>query len=129
MNDLRPTGTVINVDGVEREMLFTLPAIHAIQKKFGCSVDDVMKIALKDETDTCQLMEWVRDILTILFNDEAERTKDKKREVTGEIFDRILTARNVNKIMILLLVEYGYDLPDPDDDEDGDPNTESGEQK
>lgn len=129
MNDLRPIGTGINVDGVEREMLFTLPAIHEIQKKFGCSIDDVMKTALKDETDTCQLMEWARDILIILFNEEAERTKDKKLEVTTEVLDRILTAKNVNKIMLLLLVEYGYDLPDPDDDEDGDPNTESGEQK
>lgn len=129
MNDLRPVGTPINLDGVEREILFTLPAIHAIQKKFGCSIDDVMKIALKDETDTCQLMEWASDILTILFNDEAERTKDKKREVTGEVFDRILTARNVNKIMLILLVEYGYDIPQPDDDEDENPNMESGEQK
>ncbi len=129
MNDLRPVGTPINIDGVEREILFTLPAIHEIQKKFGESIDIILDNAMGNSMNTCEVMEWERDMLTILFNDESKRKKNIDLEVTEESLEEVLTAKLAYKILFLILASYGYDFPEPDDDEDGDPNMESGEQK
>lgn len=129
MNDLRPVGTSINIDGVEREILFTLPAIHEIQKKFGESIDIIMDNAMGSNMNTCEVMEWELDMLNILFNDESKRKKDIDLEVTKESLEEVLAANAAYKVLFLILSSYGYDLPQPDDDEDGDPNMESGEQK
>lgn len=129
MNDLRPVGTPINLDGVEREILFTLPAIHEIQKKFGESIDAIMDSAMGSSMTTCEVMEWERDMLTILFNDESKRKKEIDLEITKESLEEVLTAKTAYKVLFLILSTYGYDLPQPDDDEDENPNMESGEQK
>lgn len=124
MSDLTPKGRRVNVDGVEREILFTISAIDDLQEHYDEKIDKIMSDYIKkSEDDTLGFMRQTAEMLTILINANAEA--DGKIE--GGHFDRCITNKNAILICLEMLSEYGSDLPEPDGDES--PNAESAETK
>lgn len=129
MGILKNTGTPLNIDGVERHLLFTLNAIDAIQERFDEPLEEVIaKLTDKKESGNA-----LRAVLTILFNDEVERLsyKPSTQKTDLEPVDEkqmgwILNNQNMLESTYAVLRAYGYDLPEPDEN---DPNGESGQQK
>lgn len=126
MSDLKPTGTLINVDGVERRVLFTISAIYKLQDKEKKPISEIINECLNSSDDVAETMNWTIGVLEVLSNDEAERTGDKEKLVKPGHFKSFITAKNVYAILALLLVEYGIDLPEPEDDDN--PNAKGGQQ-
>lgn len=129
MGILKNTGTPLNIDGVERHLIFTLNAIDAIQERFDEPLEDVIaKLTDKEESGNA-----LRAVLTILFNDEVERLsyKPSTQKTDLEPVDEkqmgwILNNQNMLEATYAVLRAYGYDLPEPDEN---DPNGKSGQQK
>ena len=129
MGILKNTGTPLNIDGVERHLLFTLNAIDAIQERF----DEPLESVITKLTDKKESGNALRAVLTILFNDEVERLsyKPSTQKTDLEPVDEkqmgwILNNQNMLESTYAVLRAYGYDLPEPDKN---DPNGESGQQK
>lgn len=129
MGILKNTGTPLNIDGVERHLLFTLNAIDAIQERF----DEPLESVITKLTDKKESGNALRAVLTILFNDEVERLsyKPSTQKTDLEPVDEkqmgwILNNQNMLESTYAVLRAYGYDLPEPDEN---DPNGESGQQK
>lgn len=127
MSDLKPTGTLINVDGVERRVLFTISAVYKLQEKMEKPISEIVNECLRKSDDVAEIMKWTMDILEVLSNDEAERTCEKEKEVESGHFEKFITAKNVYPVLSLILVEYGIDLPEPEDDDS--PNGKGGQQR
>lgn len=122
MSDLRPLGVPIEIDGVERHLLFTLNAIDDIQEHFDKELGQIINDLTSKEESTKTL----RYVSMALLNDEAER-KDLKKYTDKEI-GWIITLDNQIEITIKILEAYGISLPKGDED-DEDPNQTSGQQK
>lgn len=129
MGILKNTGTPLNIDGVERHLLFTLNAIDAIQERF----DEPLESVITKLTDKKESGNALRAVLTILFNDEVERLsyKPSTQKTDLEPVDEkqmgwILNNQNMLESTYAVLRAYGYDLLEPDKN---DPNGESGQQK
>ena len=125
MSDLKPTGMLIDVDGVERQVLFTLSIIDALQEKFGKPFNEIINDSMKDAKDIVKSMTWASEMMELLANDEAEMTKRKELEVESGHFNKYITTENVYEIIAKLWVKSGMDLPEPDEFET--PNAESGQ--
>lgn len=124
MSDLRPKGVTIVLDGIERELLFTLNAIDAIQSKYGMTVFAV----LKRITDQNSLPETIKDMLSILLTDEAERAHWKNPDSTLPAVSEkeagwLVTIDNLSEVTDAIFEAYRISIPDPD--EDTDPNRTS----
>lgn len=119
MSNLIPVGTSINIDGENRCILFTLSAIHEIQEEFGKPLESVINEVMEPERNIIDTMNWVKAMLTIMFNDEARRNQKPETKVENVHFNDILTTKNTWEIVMIILREYGVDIPEPDED---DPN-------
>ncbi len=119
MSDLRPQGVKVNFDGVEREFLFTLNAIDAIQEKYGKTVIEV----LQDISDQEKMPEVIKTITSILLTDEAERARWKDQnsklpEVSKKEAGWLVTVDNIDEVTSAILIAYRISIPDTDEDED-----------
>lgn len=126
MGVMNNTGTPLNLDGVERHLLFTLNAVDEIQEHFDLPLQEVIGKLLKDDSAE----ETLKGLLVILFNDEVERLSYNGKECNIEkVDDRqigwMLTNDNVIYAITSVLTAYGCDLPKQDED---DPNAKSGTQ-
>lgn len=120
MSDLRPRGEVLNVDGVDRYLLFTLNAMDAIQSKFDKTIPEVLDMIVNEYPHSHTL----RDVLLILTADEAERTKakDPKSDIAPldeQTLGWFIGADNYVDVMRLIFKAYGISMPEVDED---DPN-------
>ena len=118
MSDLRPKGLpVALLDGVERDVLFTLAVVDEIQDHYDMAVGKVMT-KLMDPRETYPTLAF---LLTALLNDSIRRAGEKeaylKEEEVKELVDVPLAAKLIRPVM----QSYGYSLPESDDDDD-DPN-------
>lgn len=124
MSDLRPRGIPIVLDGVERHLLFTLNIIDELQDKYGKTIHDII-----DELTRADVAQHtLRDIVTVLLNDEARREERKGRNekypmVTERDVGDMIGMDNYYQITAAILLAYGISLPEPEDE---DPNPESG---
>ncbi len=118
MSDLRPLGVPVEIDGVERHLLFTLNVIDDIQEHFDKELGQIINDLMSKEISTKVL----RYVLMALLNDEAER-KDLKPYTDREI-GWIITLENQLEFTIKILEAYGISLPKGD--EETDPNRMSG---
>lgn len=119
MSDLRPQGIKVSFDGVEREFLFTLNAIDALQAKYGKTVIEV----LKDISDQKKLPKVIKTVTSILLTDEAERKKWKDPDSTlPAISEReagwLVTEKNINEVTSAILNAYSISVPEPNEDDD-----------
>lgn len=124
MSDLRPQGVKVNLDGVEREFLFTMNAIEEIQSKYGKTVLDV----LTEISDQEKMPETIKSITSILLTDEAERKKWKDPDSTlPSVSEKeagwMVTADNIDEVTVAILRAYRISIPEPDEDEN--PNGKS----
>lgn len=109
----------MNFDGVEREFLFTLNAIDAIQEKYGKTVIEV----LQDISDQEKMPEVIKAITSILLTDEAERARWKNSNsklpaVSEKEAGWLVTVDNIDEVTSAILIAYRISIPDPDEDED-----------
>ena len=119
MSDLRPQGIKVSFDGVEREFLFTLNAIDALQAKYGKTVIEV----LKDISDQKKLPKVIKTVTSILLTDEAERKKWKDPDsALPAISEReagwLVTEKNINEVTSAILNAYSISVPEPNEDDD-----------
>ena len=123
MSDLRPRGVPIVLDGEERHLLFTLNVICELQDRRDKALNEIME-ELADEKKSPYAM---REIVTLLLNDEAERTEKKSgvqhEKVTEREVGTMVAMDNYSEVMRAIFRAYGQSFPEP---EDNDPNTESG---
>lgn len=124
MSDLKPQGIKVNFNGVEREFLFTLNAIDAIQNKHDMTVLDV----LTEISDRKKMPETIKSIVSILLTDEAERKKWKDPDSTLDTVSEkeagwMVTADNIDEVTVAILQAYRISIPEPDEDES--PNEQS----
>lgn len=132
MSDLRPRGIPIMLeDGVERHLLFTLNMIDEIQERYGKTLKEVMDDLTNPET----MKPLIREMVTMLFNNEARRSewmgqkqKTKITEVTAEEVGEMIGLDNIEEVMRAIFKAYGISLPEADEEEEEDPNQESGRQ-
>lgn len=122
MSDLRPQGVKVNFDGVEREFLFTLNAIDAVQEKYGKTVIEV----LQDISDQEKLSEIIKTMTSILLTDEAERKKWKDPGSTLPAISEkeagwLVTVENIDEVTSAILSAYRISIPEPNEDEDPNP--------
>ena len=113
------------LDGVERHFLFTLNIIDELQDAYGKNLYEIIEDVTKDEK-TGHLL---RDITTILLNDEADRAErrglqDQPARVTQQDVGEMIGLDNYWDVMAALLSAYGVSLPEIEDE---DPNQESGQ--
>lgn len=125
MSDLKPRGIPIVLDGVERHLLFTLNTIDELQDRYGKSLDEIISDLTKEEISSHML----RDVVTDLLNDEADREKRlsldiQHAQVTTQDVGEMIGLDNYWEVMSAVLRAYGISLPEP---EDGSPNTVSGQ--
>lgn len=123
MSDLRPIGVPIELEGVERHLLFTLNAIDELQEYYK---EDLSRIIDK-LTDKEEAVAVLRQLLAVLLNDEAEREaafngNELKRYTIKEI-GWLVTLDNQEQILLAVLGAYGLSLPEGDDN----PNMMSGQ--
>lgn len=123
MSDLRPRGVPIVLDGEERHLLFTLNVICELQDRRDKALNEIME-ELADEKKSPYAM---REIVTLLLNDEAERTEKKSgvqhEKVTEREVGTMVAMDNYSEVMRAIFRAYGQSFPEP---EDNDPNPESG---
>lgn len=120
MSSLRPVGTPINIDGVERHISFNLNVTDEIQEYYDMSMYDALDMLTNKRTASSTM----KYILTVLFNDEAERTGNEELKVTEKEVGWMVTEDNVDEIMTKLISAYGITLPEVDEYES--PKVESG---
>ena len=113
MNSLEPKGTKMNIDGTEREFLFTFRAINAIQEKTGGTITEFIEGLIKEENlrDPISFMKNIGLVLDATVRDDLEE---------GHFLNYLATS-NIYQITGILLAEYGYDMPDQDEDDDPNP--------
>ncbi len=126
MSDLRPIGEPINIEGVERHLLFTLNADDALQEHFDCSLEEVIDM-LADKRKSTKAM---KVILTELLNDEVDRlnyagTKNELKKYTEQETGWLVSQENITDATIAILKAYGLSLPEADEFDS--PNAESGQ--
>lgn len=127
MSDLRPKGYRIEVGGVERNLLFTLNAIDAIQSEYDKNVLEVINEALNRKN--LNRAKVLRKVMEILLNDEAEREEffhpgTGLKPVTEKEAGWLIDMFNINDIEMAIVKAYAISMPDPDED----PNQKSGQQ-
>lgn len=127
MSDLKPRGTAVMLGGEERHLLFTLNVIDEIQDKYEKNMHEVI-CSLGDERDENHML---RELVTILLNDEAkryERTNGEKkyREATEHDVGEMIGLDNLWQVTAKVLEAYGMSMPEP---EDTNPNGTSGRMK
>lgn len=125
MSDLKPRGIPIILDGVERHFLFTLNIIDELQDKYEKNLYEIIEDLTKNEESGHLL----RDVVTILLNDEAERAErrgiqDPPAWVTQQDVGEMIGLDNYWDVTAALLRAYGVSLPELEDE---DPNQESGQ--
>ncbi len=136
MSELKPRGVPITLDGVERHFLFTLNAIDEIQdhyKKFdengenvGLNLLQVLQ-AMTSADNMNDTGKYLRFVVMVLLNDEADRTNEFE-EVTEKEVGEMISLENYALVMNSVLAAYGVSMPDADEDSEGeDPNGETGE--
>lgn len=116
MNSLEPKGTKMNIDGTEREFLFTFRAINAIQEKTGGTITEFIEGLLNEDNlrNPISLMKNIGLALDATVRDDLEE---------GHFLNYLATS-NIYQIAGKLLAEYGYDMPDQDEDDDPNPESE-----
>ncbi len=124
MSDLRPVGVSIDIEGVERHLLFTLNAIDEIQEHYDMELQEIMdKI-----TDKGRASDVLRFVFLALLNDEADREAAKGNNDLKKYSEKetgwLITLDNQLEILIKILEAYGASLPNMEDD---DPNRTSGQ--
>lgn len=122
MSDLRPKGLPISLlDGVERDILFTLAVVDEIQDHYDMAVGKVMAKL----SDPREVYDTIANLVLALINDSVRRAGEKdylKMEQLKELIDVPLA----NKLIRPIMKSYGYSLPDVDEDEENeDPNSTS----
>lgn len=127
MSTLRPRGAMLEVNGQERRLLFTLNAIDAVQDRFGKNVNEV----LRDITDEYPAGHTLRDTLKILLDDEVEREKHTRgencpEEISEKEIGWLIGVDNYLQIMGVVFDAYGISIPEPDENS---PNMEGGQQR
>ncbi len=127
MSTLRPRGVVLEVNGQERHLLFTLNAIDAVQDRFGKNVREV----LGDITDEYPAGHTLRDTLKILLDDELEREKctrgeNSLEEISEKEIGWLIGVDNYMQITCVVFDAYGISVPEPDDES---PNMQGGQQR
>lgn len=124
MSDLRPKGVPIELEGVERHLLFTLNAINELQEYYK---EDLGKI-IDRLTDKEESVRTLQQILVTLLNDEAEREAVINGKELKQYTDRqigwLVTLDNQEQILLAVLSAYGVSLPEPDSEN---PNLISGQ--
>lgn len=116
MSDLQPKGYKLTLlDGVEREILFTLAVVDDIQDHYDAAVGKVMARL----TDSREAYSTLAYLLTALINDSIRRCGGERitEEYVKENVDVPLAAKLIRPVM----QAYGYALPDADEDEDPNP--------
>lgn len=120
MSDLRPKGLPISLlDGVERDILFTLAVVDEVQDHYDMAVGKVMAKL----TDPREVYDVIANLTLALINDSIRRAGEKdylKIDEIKELIDVPLATRLIRPLM----QSYGYSLPDTDE-EDEDPNLTS----
>lgn len=116
MSDLRPKGIPIELEGVERHLLFTLNAINELQEYYK---EDLSSIIDK-LTDKTEAVSTLRQILTTLLNDEADRelamNGNELKQYTEKEIGWLVTLDNQEQILLAILAAYGISLPEGDDE-------------
>ena len=129
MSDLRPVGTSVNFDGVEREFLFTFNVLDELEDYFGKPILET----LKDITNL-EDRKTMRKVVQVLVNDDVERYNlihpDKREKVSEQYVGMFLTRdlHGGNSIDMMGKIVEAYHISFPDVDEDS-PKVESGQQK
>ncbi len=123
MSDLKPRGIPVELDGVERHLLFTLNIIDEIQDRYEKNIHEVI-CSLGEERDENHVL---RELVTILLNDEAKRSErlygEKKFEkVTEKDVGEMIGLDNYWEVTAKVMQAYGISIPEADED---DPNGES----
>lgn len=118
MSDLRPVGTPITLNGVERHFLFTLNVIDSIQSHYDLPVLEVLG-KLFDEKEKVKTLKF---LVTVLLNDEVEGEKYKNgsntvKEVTEREVGAMIHVENMDEVIKTILKAYGISEPDADEDE------------
>lgn len=115
MSDLRPRGVSVEIDGVERYMLFTLNAIDELQEYYKEDLGTIIDRL----TDKEEAVSTLRQILATLLNDEAEREavsgKELKRYTVKEV-GWLVSLDNQEQILLAILEAYGLSLPEGEED-------------
>jgi hypothetical protein len=124
MSDLKPRGTKICINGVERYILFDLNVIDDIQSHYNMPVDEVLNLL----TDDDQSFMVLRYLLTVLLNDESERAEFERADtIPGIVTERevglLISLDNFTEIMLRIFQAYGFSLPELDEFEN--PNVKS----
>lgn len=118
MSDLRPVGTPIMLNGMERNFLFTLNVIDSIQSHYDLPVLEVLG-KLFDEKEKVKTLKF---LVTVLLNDEVEGEKYKNgngtaKEVTEREVGAMIHVENMDEVIKTILKAYGISEPDADEDE------------
>ena len=128
MSKLRPRGISVELDGEERYFLFTLNMIDHFEEKYGKTMNAIIEDLVESEQNNHML----RDIVTDLLNDEAERSVRKCQElqypeVTVQDTGNMIGLDNYYEVLNAVLRAYGISLPEAEEYDD--PNRESGQTK
>ena len=125
MSDLRPKGYGIMVNGIERNFLFTLNAIDAVQSEFNKNVLEVIDHAVNGKD--VEQVKTIRKLVEILLNDEAEREEflhpGTKLETFTEKQAGWVVDAYLEEIKLAIMIAYGLSMPEPEED----PNQMSGQ--
>ncbi len=136
MSALRPVGEVINIDGTERHLLFTLNAVEQIQDKYDLSINEIINTVFGlDPESRRKSFSILKYIVTALINEDVEihndHNEDKWKPVTEKYIGRNISLQNIGIISMAVLKAYTNSLPEPDENEIEEeiPNQKSEQQK
>lgn len=123
MSDARPRGCkVALMDGVEREILFTLAAVDEIQDHYNMPISEAMSL-LMDERDSYAVLSY---IAMVLINDSISRknmmTGGKEEGLSLQQVKWLIDVPMAEDVMRAVMTAYGFSVPEADDDEEPDPN-------
>lgn len=114
MSDLRPKGLPLTLlDGVERDVLFTLAVVDEVQDHYSQPVGKVMAML----TDPMEVYDTLSFLALALINDSIRRDGRKdfmKMEELKELVDVPMARALIRTIMRA----YGYALPESDEEDD-----------
>ena len=119
MSDLRPKGYRIEINGVERNLLFTLNAIDAIQAEYDKNVLEVIDEAF--DRKNLNRVKVLRKVMEVLLNDEAEREEffhpgNGLKPVTEKEAGWLVDMFNIDDIEMAIVKAYALSMPEPDED-------------
>ena len=116
MSDLRPKGIPVSLlDGIERDILFTLAVVDEVQAEYNEPVGKVMARL----TDSMQTYQVLTKLLTMLINDSIRRSKSGDDPITEDDVKELIDVPLAAKLVGPVMKAFGYSLPE---DEDEDPN-------